>query len=454
MQIPHGSPHTLSREAVPAGGPAVEALTEEVTVQGQVMAARLHKNWAFFTVGIPGVEERQVVVGRPPVEEGQDDGLANIKIGDLVAASGTLGETAISKRKNLGQISLFATALEVVADNEVPRWPGEDVDAQLERQASYTTSLLQRNSSRKAIRDLLDTRGYVEVETSILQQDPSGAAARTFSTEANFNGREYHLRIAPEIDLKLVMARSGLPRVYEIGRNFRNEGVSPTHHPEFTNMEMYTAGMQADEAMDVTRELLATTSQALGTTEEADFAQMPVLNYGDLFSRHLGIDIHALAEMDDAAQTAHLRHYLTRNNILDPKIAELQTTGMLDLMFKKVIRPKLVGATIVTGYLSRQMPLADTTPGNSNIVDGFQVIVGQQEVVKAYNELTDPEQLQINLAAQAGEAEEDATATDPRLIEASRMGLPQMYGIGLGLDRFHALMTNQRIEDIIPVAIR
>ncbi|MDB5181919.1 MAG: lysyl-tRNA synthetase [Candidatus Saccharibacteria bacterium] len=428
---------------------------EQTSLQGQVLFSRLHSRIAFFQVGIPGVEERQVAIPRTPNEDGTySDDLVNIKIGDVVSATGTLGETETSKRRGLGQISLFADKLTVNADNQAPRWPGEHTMAQLDRQADHTTALLERHASRRAIRTMLDSQGYVELETSILQQNPSGAAARTFSTVANFNNATYHLRIAPEIDLKYEMARTGLPRVYEIGRNFRNEGISPTHHPEFTNMEMYTVGDDQDTSIATARKLLATTAEAFNVTEPVDFDRAPILDYGDLFKRHLGIDLDKLSKLGNDEQAAYLRTYMVRNNIIDPAVTDLHTTGMLDLMFKKVVRPTLIGASIVTGYLSRQMPLAAARADNPNIVDGFQVIVHTQEVVKAYNELTDPELLQKNLAAQAGEAEEDATPTDPRLIEAARMGLPQMYGIGLGLDRFHALMTGRRIEDVIPVSIK
>lgn len=432
-----------------------EAAPDLTHIQGQVLAARLHRKIAFFTVGIPGQDESQIAVARTPDEEGvYADGLANIKTGDIISAEGVLGETEASKKRGLGQITLFATELSVVADNQTPRWPGEDLTAQHERQADHTRVLLERQAARQSIRGLLDARGYVELETSMLQRNPSGAAARTFTTTANFNGAEYHLRIAPEIDLKLEMAKTGLPRVYEIGRNFRNEGVSATHHPEFTNMEMYTVGANQDESIGTAGELLSKIAEAQSAEEPTEFDTMPVLDYAELFDEHLDIDLHALAALDDTDQAEYLRAYVVRNNILDPALTELHTSGMLDQMFKRVIRPKLIGASVITGYLSRQMPLAASLPGQTEIVDGFQVIFRQQEIVKAYNELVDPLQLQENLAAQAGESDEDATATDPRLIEAARMGLPQMYGIGIGLDRFHALLTDRRIEDIIPVPIK
>jgi lysyl-tRNA synthetase class 2 len=445
MHIPETLPHPVTPEATPR--------IQEI--QGQVLAARLHKNIAFFQVGIPGIEEHQVAVGRTYSEDGKvADNLDNVKFGDIVAARGSVGETETSKRRGLGQQTLFTDRLTIVTDNQMHRWPGEDVAAQLERQADHTKALLERHAVRRTIRGLLDDDGYVELETSMLQRDPSGAAARTFVTQANFNNAEYHLRIAPEIDLKLEMARTGLPKVYELGRNFRNEGASPTHHPEFTNLEMYTVGAGQAESIAMASELLARIASNLEITEPVDFEAATSADYAELFDQHLGIDVYALLGMDDEAQAAFLRSYLITNNILDPQISELHTTGMLDQMFKRVIRPKLVGATVVTGYLSRQMPLAATLADRQGIVDGFQVIIRQHEVVKAYNELTDPLQLEMNLAAQARESVEDATATDPRLIEAAKMGLPQMYGIGVGLDRFHALMTGRRIENVIPVPIK
>jgi len=428
--------------------------SRRVTVSGQVLAVREHRGSIFFDVGLPGQPAQQIAVTRPAGDGQEHKALAPPNIGDIVTATGHLDESALSKRRGLGQITLFTDSFRIDAVSEVPRWSGADEAERHERQASHIQVLRDRQRSRQVLRNWLDTLGYIELETSMLQRHASGAAARTFDTTANFNGEVYHLRIATEIDLKFEMARTGLPRVYEIGRSFRNEGKSPVHHPEFTSLEMYTAHMDRAAAVTVSLELLDRTAAVINAADRINFGNAPTRSYSDLFREFLDLDLSKLVEEDEAGQLHLLRSYLKQHNILDPETAELYVSGLLDYLFKRGVRPRLTGVTIVTGYLSRQMPLAASLPNQPAIADSFQVVFRGHEVVKAYNELIDPVRLRRNLAAQAKEAKEDATVEDPRLIQACRMGLPQMYGIGVGLDRFQALLTGDRIDEVIPVPVR
>lgn len=417
---------------------------ERDILHGQVLSVRESRGFTFADVGHPGQEcPVQIVVDRSIVDT------PSPRIGDLVQANGELGETALSKRRGLGQVSLFTDEIRILAVNERPRWPGADTKKRHARQADYVGMLKARHATQAGLRNLFDGLDYTHVDTSILQTTASGAAARTFDTVTNFDGMERHLRIAPEIDLKVIMALSGLERVYEIGRNFRNEGEGALHHPEFTNLEAYTAYQTSAEAEQLTSEMLDTVAQSFGKNQY-DFKNMPRKGLEELFAAH-GIDYLAdIIEPADAGDVDKLAALGDRYGV-DTK--DKGTSGIVDSMIKKLIRPDITSPMVVDNYLSQQLPLAASLPSDERLADAFQVIVDGAEVIKAYQEEVNPRKLGAKLLKQAGESIEDMFNTDTRLVEACEMGLPPMYGIGLGLDRFAAILSGKPIADVIPVPI-
>lgn len=419
------------------------ASNEQATIRGQVLGVRNSKDLAFIDVGLPGDPTTQVVVAGA-----EKDLLPNI--GDVYGANGELGETEVSKRRGLGQISLFATPedAQIYATSERQRWPGADNRERHANQAEYIQTLRRRHTMQRGLREHLDEAGYIHVDTSILQDTPSGAAARTFDTVTNFDGRERHLRIAPEIDLKVIMALSGLERVYEIGRNFRNEGTGPMHHPEFTNLEAYTAYQGREEAGQMTKSLLSSITDALGTNH--DFTSMPSMELAELFSG-VGIDIEKDILDRIEQQDLEAMQMLAAKFGIDA--SDKGYAGIVDSLIKTSIRPKLIKPTLIHGYLSDQMPLAASLGSDNRIADAFQVIVDGAEIVKAYQEEVNPVILRQKLERQAGESEDDAFRTDQRLVIACKMGLPPMFGIGIGLDRMTAVLGKKTVASVIPMPI-
>ena len=413
-------------------------------VHGQVQAVRVSKRATFLDVGLPGEAPTQIVMTDVPLET------ALPHLGDIVRAQGELGETDLSRRRGLGQISLFAHQVpEIVAESQRPRWPGADTSERHHSQSEYIRILRLRHDMQSSLRELLNNKGYLHVDTSILQERPSGAAARTFSAMTNFDGRERHLRIAPEVDLKLVMALSGIERVYEIGRNFRNEGTGPSHHPEFTNLETYTAYQDGDEAIALTESMLSKVSEATGS--DVSFDGLPQKSLDELFAEQ-NIDFAKLLSFFENDDTEGLRAYATLLG-LDDDAASKGKSGIMDSLVKKYVRPEITSPTVVTVYLVDQMPLAATLRTDPRLADAFQVIINGAEVAKAYQEEVDPAALKHKLARQSGESADDAFANDERLIKACEMGLPPMYGIGIGLDRTTSILTGKPIKDIIPVPL-
>jgi lysyl-tRNA synthetase class 2 len=410
-------------------------------IRGQVLAVRESRNATFMDVGLPGDESTQVVV--------RGEGAAQpVKAGDIIVADGELGETELSIRRGLGQISLFAESFDVVADNERPRWPGADTRERLTAQADYIDMLRRRHATHRSLRNTLDDDGYTAIDTSILQKTASGAAARTFETKANFDGRERHLRIAPEIDLKVVMALSGLERVYEIGRLFRNEGTDVRHHPEFTNLETYTAYQTREEAVQLTENLLNSISKAQGT--DYDFTNIPRTSVADLFARY-DVDFDTVLKYVDGDDIGALRAYAKTVGVNDAD--SKGASGIIDAIIKRRVRPHVDAPLLVDGYLSDQLPLAASLKSDDRFADAFQVMLKTAEMVKAYQEEVDPNKLRRKLIRQAGEDVEDAFRNDTRLINAAEMGLPPMYGIGFGLDNFTATITGKSTRDVIPMPI-
>lgn len=409
-------------------------------IRGQVTSVRESRNVTFLDVGIPGDEATQIVA-KNNIEH-------SAKIGDIVSARGELGETALSVRRGLGQISLFADEMETVAENRRPRWPGADTRERHAAQAEYVDMLRRRHATHKSLRDTLDDEGYVAVDTSILQKTASGAAARTFDTTANFDGRERHLRIAPEIDLKVVMALSGLERVYELGRLFRNEGTDTRHHPEFTNIEAYTAYQTREEAIDLTERLLNNIANAQGV--DHTFTDMPRSSVAELFEKH-DVNFEKILDLVDSDNIGALRAYAKSVGIDDAD--SRGASGIIDAIMKRRVRPHIDTPLIVDGYLSDQLPLAASLKDDDRFADAFQVMMKTAEMVKAYQEEVDPEKLRAKLIRQAGEDVEDAFRNDTRLIDACEMGLPPMYGIGIGLDNFTATITNRPTRKVIPMPI-
>jgi lysyl-tRNA synthetase class 2 len=305
----------------------------------------------------------------------------------------------------------------------------------------------------QGIRAFLDARGYLEVETPVLQPLYGGAAAIPFKTHWEALDATFYLRIADELYLKRCLV-GGLERVYEIGHDFRNEGLSRFHNPEFTMAEWYEAYVDYNDMAALTEEMLAgLVEQLFGTKAlerhgatlsfERPFARK---DYYDLVREHAGVDLAKVKE-------AELRAVLKRHNIPPVEIEKLNGAKLVDEVFKTTVEPKLVQPTFVFDYPVALSPLAKPKRGDPGRVERWELFVQHRELANAFSELNDPDEQRRRFEQQAafraaGDAE--AQQLDEDFIRALEYGMPPAGGVGMGVDRLTMILADQtNIRDVI-----
>lgn len=372
-----------------------------------------------------------------------------VKIGDFVGVTGSPYTTRRGERTvAVSELTVLNRTVRALPD----KWQGlSNVEARYRRR--YLDLLVNADSRERfqtrariirRIRRFLDDSDFLEVETPTLQEAASGAAARPFVTRHNALGEDFYLRISPETFLKRVVVGS-LDRVYELGRNFRNEGMDASHLQEFTMLEWYAAYWDYRDNMTFVRELILTVlDEVLGTRAvtydgvKLDFgADWPELDYRTEIARRTGIDLTVVRDLPALReQVAGLG--------LDVEDA-VSYAGLVDLLYKKTVRPALVQPCFLVHHPAELVPLARRSDEDPTRLDMFQVVVNGWEIVKAYSELIDPVEQRRRLEEQAElrEAGDDETMMmEEDFIEAMEYGMPPMSGLGLGIDRFVALLTD------------
>jgi lysyl-tRNA synthetase class 2 len=302
-----------------------------------------------------------------------------------------------------------------------------------------------------ALRRRLDEAGFIEVETPILQPLYGGAFARPFTTHHNALDRELYLRIADELYLKRLIVGS-LDRVYEFGKNFRNEGIDRTHNPEFTMLELYQAYADYETMMDLTERLVSETALEVIGSQRVEWDGHIVdlsppwarITFFDALERHAGIDARS-------ASTDELASRLAQAGRED--VEQQSRTKLLDMMFSEWVEPELVNPTIVYDYPIEMSPLAKPRRGDPALAERFEVIVAGTELANAFSELNDPVDQWNRFAEQAraraaGDAE--AQGLDEDYVRALEYGLPPTGGMGMGIDRLVMLLTGKTtIREVI-----
>jgi lysyl-tRNA synthetase class 2 len=290
-----------------------------------------------------------------------------------------------------------------------------------------------------AVRAYLDGAGFIEVETPILQPLYGGAMARPFTTHHNALDRDLYLRIATELYLKRLIV-GGLERVYEIGKNFRNEGISYKHNPEFTVIEWYEAYADYDDVMRRVEELVPRVAKAARYDGEGDVTPpYRRVTLRDAIHEATGIDVLAVRDRD-ALEAA------IAGSDVDIPTDGLTWPELVDDVFSKVVEPTLVQPTFVIDYPKEISPLAKDHRSEPGLVERFEFFAGGMELANAFSELNDPDEQRARFEAQrrfAAEGHEEAMPFDEAYIEALEHGLPPAGGIGIGIDRLVMLMTGR-----------
>jgi lysyl-tRNA synthetase class 2 len=401
----------------------------------------------------------QVFVGMKQVGEEGWKLAAEFDFGDLIGVDGTLGRT------RTGELTVFATSITFLAKSIAPppeKWHGlTDLEQRYRNRSvdlfSNPESLrtfLGRSKVVAALRSVMAARGFVEVETPTMQPIAGGAAARPFVTHHNTLDLTLYLRIAPELYLKRLLV-GGMERIFEIGRVYRNEGISPRHNPEFTMLEAYQAYGDYHTMMDLTEALIVGAIDALdgqyrrpytlpgtpGGEVTIDFTPpWPRRTYAELFREYAGV-----AMTDHAAVLAKAGDLGLATAGKDPDV-------VVSEVFEEVVEDRLEGPIFVTDYPAAICPLTKRKRGNPAVAERFELFVHGMELANAYTELNDPLLQEVLFQGQlAGQAEEDSMAKmDDDFVRALKHAMPPAGGLGIGVDRLCMLLMNQAsVRDVI-----
>src|SRR4051812_10561347 len=439
-------------------GPGGEVPGPAVRVAGRIMLRRGQGKVNFLEIR-DWTGQIQVFVGMKQVGEAGWSLAAELDYGDLIGVDGTLGHT------RTGELTVFATALTFLAKSLAPppeKWHGlTDLEQRYRNRSvdlfSNPESLrtfLGRSKVVAAFRSVMAARGFVEVETPTMQPIAGGAAARPFVTHHNTLDLTLFLRIAPELYLKRLLV-GGMERVFEIGRVYRNEGISPRHNPEFTMLEAYQAYGDYHAMMDLTEALIVGAIDAIdgeyrrpytlpgtpGGEVTIDFTPpWPRRTYAELFRQYVGVD------MTDRAGV------LAKAESLGIATAGKDPDVVVSEVFEEVVEERLEGPVFVVDYPAAICPLTKRKAVNPAVAERFELFVHGMELANAYTELNDP-LLQESLFRNqlAGQKEEDSMAKmDDDFVRALKHAMPPAGGLGIGIDRLCMLLMNQpSIRDVI-----
>jgi lysyl-tRNA synthetase class 2 len=435
----------------------LESLRVAATVAGRMMLKRVMGKACFAT--LQDMSGRiQLYVTLDALGANALDAFKHWDLGDLVGATGTLFKT------KTGELSVKVTAIRLLAKALRPlpeKFHGLTDQEQRYRQRyvdlitnpASRDIFIKRSQIVQAMREFFVGRGYLEVETPMMHPIPGGAAARPFVTHHNALDMKLYLRIAPELYLKKLVV-GGMEKVFEINRNFRNEGISTRHNPEFTMLEFYEAYQDYHYLMDLTETLVREVAQkVVGTTTIA--YQGTAIDLGKPFDRltmaeaiHKYHPHYPLAEL---AKSEYLRVALAS---FDVEVFPTDGVGVLQLkLFEATTEDKLVQPTFIVAYPADVSPLARASDADPAITDRFELFVTGRELANGFSELNDPEDQAARFRAQveAREAgDEEAMFFDADYLRAMEYGLPPTAGEGIGVDRLVMLLTDSpSIRDVI-----
>ena len=381
-----------------------------------------------------------------------------LDLGDLVGIEGEVFRT------QRGKISVKTARYELLAKALRPlpeKYHGlKDKDTRYRQRyldlivnPDVRETFIRRSRIISAIRQVLDRRDFIEVETPILNAIPGGAAARPFITHHNALDVDLYLRIAPELYLKRLIV-GGFERVYEIGRQFRNEGLSIKHNPEFTLLELYQAYTDYQGMMTLTEDLLSAAALAVGESLEVEYQGQAInlkppfrrLSMNQAILEYAGIDFSMISDAQSARQAA----LAAGLDDLEPKLSRDE---IMNACFEAFCEEKLIQPTFIYDYPLELSPLTKKKPGQPQLTERFELFIGGREFANAYSELNDPIDQRERFAMQAAKraaGDEEANLTDEDFCQALEYGMPPTGGLGVGIDRVVMLLTDSAsIRDVL-----
>lgn len=426
---------------------------QEVQTAGRIVSSRTHGNIVFMDLR-DSSGKIQLFFQKDVLSDDAFKNLKYIDVGDHIGVTGKVMYTTA------GEISIQPTSYILLAKSLFPI-PGELKDIETRYRKRYLDLLVNENVKDvfamrthvvTLLRQFLNDHNFHEVETPVLQPLYGGTTAKPFTTHHNALDADFYLRIAVELYLKRLMV-GGYERVYEIGKNFRNEGFSRQHNPEFTMLEFYWAYADYNSLMDFTEEMLSSIVKKIKGTyavtfegQEYDFTPgWERKTFRQLYIEHLDIDL------DEYNSEEKLAQIVKERNLLDEKV--IGYAMLMDEVYKKHIRPKLKGPMFVTDHPVELMVLAKRNPQDPTKASSFQLLVNGAEFLTSYNELNDPidqKQRWLDDMKEGEHGAEEFQILDEDYVEALSYGMPPTAGWGLGVDRFTAFLADQHaIKDVI-----
>jgi len=433
----------------------LESKRVEFTIAGRIVAMRSFGKAGFGHIQ-DGSGRIQIYFQKNSLGDDQYALFKKLDIGDFIGLKGFLFRTKTNELTiEMEAFTLLSKSLRPLPE----KWHGL-TDVEIRYRQRYVDLIvnpevknvfLLRTKIVQAIRNFLTTRGYMEVETPMMQTVPGGATARPFKTHHNALDMDLFLRIAPELYLKRLLV-GGFEKVYEINRNFRNEGISTRHNPEFTMLEFYTAYADYRDLITMTEQMISTVAQeVLGTLEvESEGHRINLsppwkqITYLDSL-REAGVPDEVLGDVTQA------REYAKK---LGANLKGGEPLGkVLNEVFEALVEPKLIQPTFITDYPTDISPLSKKCEDNPDFVERFELFVVGRELANAFSELNDPVDQKERFLKQVSEREagdEEAHQMDEDFIRALEYGMPPAAGEGIGIDRLVMLLTGSNsIRDVI-----
>lgn len=434
----------------------IESQNIEAQLAGRIMTKRGKGKAGFAHIqDVSG--QIQIYVRRDEVGDEQYELFKMTDLGDIVGVKGQVFKTRV------GELSIKVTDFQILTKALRPlpdKWHGlKDIEQRYRQR--YLDLIVNHDSQKtfilrskiiKSIRNYLDNKGFLEVETPMMHSIAGGASARPFITHHNALDMELYLRIALELHLKRLIV-GGLERVYEIGRVFRNEGISTKHNPEFTMLELYQAYADYEDIMDLTENLISHVAQeVLGTTKiqygEHEIDLTPGwkrIHMVDAIKEHTGVDFWKQMSLEEARALAKEHNIEIDEN--------MQVGHIINEFFEQVVEEKLIQPTFIYGHPTEISPLAKKNPEDPRFTDRFELFIVGRETANAFTELNDPIDQRERFEQQLKERElgnEEAHMMDEDFVQALEYGMPPTGGLGIGIDRLVMLLTDsQSIRDVL-----
>lgn len=432
-----------------------EESSEEITIAGRLMAIRGHGK-ASFSVLMDRSGRIQIYFKLDVLGEEKYSQFKLLDIGDIIGVKGHVFRT------RRGEITVRVDDFDILSKSLRPlpeKFHGL-TDTEIRYRQRYVDLIMNpevmntfvaRTNIMKSIREYLDARDYIEVETPVLGTIAGGAAARPFITHHNTLDLDMYLRIATELNLKRLIV-GGMERVYEMGRVFRNEGMDVRHNPEFTTIELYQAYADYTDLMDITEGLvLNAANKVLGTTEfdyqgtHIDLAKVKRISMNDAVKEATGKDFLSCKTVEEARAMA--------TEIGVPYEERFGIGGILNAAFEEKVEETLIQPTFITGHPTEISPLAKRNPENPMITDRFEFFIYGRELANGFTELNDPidqEGRFLDQLKQREAGDDEAHEMDRDFITALEYGLPPTGGLGIGIDRLVMFLTDSAsIRDVL-----